>query len=196
MEALMSIHKRRFARLAALAGILLMAWSLTPAQTKGAQDARGAVRAFFDLLKAQQYAALYDYLPSEMRRQVTREQMTQGLKRLGEFIVIERMEIGRVQQRGDFAVVDTTIYGRLQRPLRVGGQQVEQGKVTAQQYLFKESGRWKVATADSHARAYFLKRHPGFNQEFQFTPPQFFIKQDGRWRPIAGERRKEPGEGR
>jgi len=180
----MSISKSSL-RVIMVAGCLLLAWSLVSAQTKGRSDARGAVQAFFNLLKSQQYSALYDYLPSEMQQRVTREQLTQGLKRLGEFIAIERMEIGRLQQHGDFAVIDTTLYGRLKRPLEIDGQKVEAGKVAVQQYLFKEGGQWKVATADGNTRAYFLKRHPDFNQSFQFTQPQFFIKQDGRWKAVG-----------
>jgi hypothetical protein len=53
-----------------------------------------------------------------------------------------------------------------------------------QQNLFKENGRWKVATSDSATRSYFLKKHPEFQQGFQFTPPRFFIKQDGQWKAM------------
>lgn len=152
------------------------------------QDAKGAVNSFFSLLKGQKYAALYDYLPAEMQQKMSREQLTNSLKRLSSFISIERMDIGRVQQKGDFAVVDTTIYGKLTRPLKSGegktDKQVQEGKVAVQQYLFKENGHWKVATADSSARNYFLKKHPDFKQGFQFTQPRFFIKQNGQWKAM------------
>jgi hypothetical protein len=166
---------------------LLLPLVLLPgrAQVKGAKDARAAVQTFFDLLRSQKYSALYDYLPREMQQRVTREQLTEGLKRLDGFLVIERMEIGRVQQRGDFAVVDTTIYGRLRRPMEINSQKVEEGKVAVQQYLFKEGTQWKVATADGNTRAYFLKRYPNFSKEFQFTQPQFFIKQNGSWKAVG-----------
>lgn len=152
-------------------------------------DAKGAVNSFFSLLKGQKYAALYDYLPAEMQQKLSREQLTNSLKRLSSFINIERMDIGRVQQKGDFAVVDTTIYGKLARPIKPGegndgGKQVQEGKVAVQQYLFKESGHWKVATADSAARNLFLKKHPEFKQGFQFTQPRFFIKQNGQWKAM------------
>lgn len=153
-------------------------------------DAKGAVNSFFALLKGQKYAALYEYLPAEMQQKMSREQLTNSLKRLSSFISIEKMDIGRVQQKGDFAVVDTTIFGKLARPPKPTTQsgegsadkQVQEGKVAVQQYLFKENGHWKVATADSSARNYFLKKHPEFKQGFQFTPPRFFIKQNGQWK--------------
>lgn len=152
-------------------------------------DAKGAVNSFFSLLKGQKYSALYDYLPAEMQQKMSREQLTNSLKRLSSFISIEKMDIGRVQQKGDFAVVDTTIYGRLARPIKAGAgsadKQTQEGKVAVQQYLFKENGHWKVVTADSSARNYFLKKHPDFKQGFQFTPPRFFIKQNGQWKALG-----------
>ncbi len=151
-------------------------------------DAKGAVHSFFSLLKGQKYAALYEYLPAEMQQKMSREQLTNSLKRLSSFISIEKMDIGRVQQKGDFAVVDTTIFGKLARPMKSGAgsadKQVQEGKVAVQQYLFKENGHWKVATADSSARSYFLKKHPEFKAGFQFTQPRFFIKQNGQWKAM------------
>ncbi len=151
-------------------------------------DAKGAVNSFFALLKGQKYAALYDYLPAEMQQKMSREQLTNSLKRLSSFISIEKMDIGRVQQKGDFAVVDTTIFGKLARPMKSSegsaDKQVQEGKVAVQQYLFKENGHWKVATADSSARNYFLKKHPEFKAGFQFTQPRFFIKQNGPWKSM------------
>ena len=151
-------------------------------------DAKGAVQSFFSLLKGQKYAALYDYLPAEMQQKMSREQLTNSLKRLSNFISVEKMDIGRVQQKGDFVVVDTTIVGKLARPMKSNegsaDKQVQQGKVTVQQYLFKENGHWKVATADSSARSYFLKQHPEFKAGFQLTQPRFFIKQNGQWKAV------------
>lgn len=156
-------------------------------------EAKSAVNSFFALLKGQKYTALYDYLPAEMQQKMSREQLTNSLKRLSSFISIEKMDIARVQQKGDFAVVDTTIFGRLARPMNAPAKsgegstdkQVQEGKVAVQQYLFKENGHWKVATADSSARNYFLKKHPEFKQGFQFTQPRFFIKQNGQWKAFS-----------
>ncbi|MCI0660377.1 MAG: hypothetical protein L0220_04820, partial [Acidobacteria bacterium] len=145
-------------------------------------DARATVQTFFSLLKSQRYASLYEYLPSKLQEQITREQLTTSLKRLETYITIERMEIGRVQQNGDYAVIDTTIYGRLKKPLKHQTKMAREGRITVQQYLFKEDNRWKVVTADNRARDYFLKRNPEFNKQFQFNLPRFEIKQEGEWR--------------
>ncbi len=165
-------------------GLIILA---LPSQAQ--QDAKGAVTSFFSLLKGQKYTALYDYLPAEMQQKMSREQLTNSLKRLSSFISIEKMDIGRVQQKGDFAVVDTTIFGKLARPTKssegVIDKQVQEGKVAVQQYLFKENGHWKVASADGSARSYFLKKHPEFKAGFQFTQPRFFIKQNGQWKALG-----------
>jgi hypothetical protein len=182
----MKLHRQHFlARLGIIVACLLLASLFAGAQTKGRNEVRATAQKFFDLLKSQQYAALYDFLPEEVQNRMTREQLTQSLRRLDGFIVIERMEIGRIQQRGDFAVVDTTLYGRLKRPLEINGQKAEAGKVAVQQYLFKEGAQWKLITADNNSRAHFLKQHPEFNRGFQLTQPQFFIKQNGRWEPLG-----------
>ncbi|MFN7949999.1 MAG: hypothetical protein U0Z53_31925 [Blastocatellia bacterium] len=174
-------------------GLLILSMMLVvtaplSAQGKGS-DARAAVQDFFNLLKAKKYAQLYDYLPGEMQQQMTREQLTQALKRLDDFIIIERLEIGRVQQRTvsgtSFAVIDTTLYGQLKRPVEINGQKVETGKVIVQQYLFREGSQWKVATADGQTRARFLKRYPEFARSFQLSPPQFFLKQNGQWKSFT-----------
>jgi hypothetical protein len=144
-------------------------------------DARAAVQAFFSLLKSQQYTSLHDFLPTQLQRQITPAQLALSLKRLDSFIAIERMDIGRVQQKGDLAVIDTTIYGRLKKPLNLNGEEIKEGRVTVQQYLFKENNQWKIATADNRTRDIFLSNHPEFNKQFQFTQPRFELKQDGRW---------------
>ncbi|HWQ33952.1 MAG TPA: hypothetical protein VNQ79_13965 [Blastocatellia bacterium] len=160
-----------------------------PVQAQRGGDARAAVQSFFNLLKMKKYQELYAFLPREMQQRVTREQLVQMLKRLDDFITIERMEIGRVQQRSiagnSFAVIDTTLYGQLKRPLQLNGEPVEAGKVIVQQYLFREDGQWKVATADGHTRAQFLKRYPEFSRGFQFTQPQFFLRQNGQWKAFS-----------
>jgi hypothetical protein len=145
-------------------------------------DARATVQTFFTLLKSQRYSSLYEFLPSKLQEQITREQLIKSLKRLETYITIERMETGRVQQNGDYAVIDTTIYGRLKRPLKEKTEEANEGRITVQQYLFKENNQWKIATADNRTRDYFLKRNPDFNKQFQFNLPRFEIKQNGQWR--------------
>lgn len=149
------------------------------------KDPRSAVQGFFSLLKTQKYSELYDALPAELQKQTTRERMTASLKRLDSFIGIERMEIGRVQQRGDFAVVNTTIYGSLKKPMNFNGEEIKEGRTSVQQYLLKEGGKWKVVSADNRSQEFFLARNPDFKKQFQLTPPQFAFKQQGQWKPMG-----------
>lgn len=165
--------------------LALAIFSISPAAPAQSKDPRGAVQSFFSLLKSQKYSELYEFLPSELQKQTTREQLTSSLKRLEAYLAIERMEIGRVQQRADLAVVETTIFGSLKRVMEINGQQIKEGRVSVQQYLFKENGQWKVVTADNRARDFFLKRNPNFKQQFQLTQPQFAFKQNGKWTPLG-----------
>lgn len=156
------------------------------AQPAGNQsNVRGAVQSFFSLLKSQKYSELYDFLPSQLQSQTSREQMTASLTRLGAYLTVERLEVGRIQQKGDFAVVDTTIYGNLKRTMNMNGEEVKEGRVSVQQYLLKENGRWKITTADNRTRDFFLKRNPEFKKQFQLSQPQFAFKQKGRWTPLG-----------
>src|SRR5215470_18520023 len=152
------------------------------AQTNNqSKDARAAVNKFFLLLKSRSYPALYEFLPSDLQRQITRQQLSMSLMRLDSFITIERMEVGRVQERGDFAVVNTTIYGKLKKPVTLNGEEVSEGRVAAQQLLFREGGRWKVVTADNRTQSYFLKRNAEFGKQFQLAQPRFEFKQKDKW---------------
>jgi hypothetical protein len=152
------------------------------AQTENqSKDARAAVNKFFLLLKSRSYPALYEFLPSDLQRQITREQLALSLMRLDSFITIERMDVGRVQERGDFAVVNTTIYGKLKKPVKINGDEISEGRVAAQQFLFREGGKWKVVTADSRTQSYFLKRNADFSKQFQLAQPKFEFKQKDGW---------------
>jgi hypothetical protein len=149
------------------------------------KDARAAVNKFFLLLKSRSYPALYEFLPSDLQRQVTREQLALSLMRLDSFITIERMEVGRVQARGDFAVVNTTIYGKLKKPVAINGEEVSEGRVSAQQFLYREGGQWKVVTADNRTQSYFLKRNSEFGKQFQLAQPRFEFKQNDKWMALG-----------
>ncbi|MGH9765958.1 MAG: hypothetical protein ACREAB_00875 [Blastocatellia bacterium] len=156
------------------------------AQINGqSKDARAAVNKFFSLLKSRSYPALYEFLPSDLQRQITREQLSFSLKRLESFILIEKMEISRVQERGDYAIADTTIYGKLIKPMKINNEEISEGRILAQQYLLKENGQWKIASADGRMLNHFLKRNPDFNKQFQFNQPKFEFKQNGEWKLVG-----------
>ncbi|MBK9314855.1 MAG: hypothetical protein IPM55_11520 [Acidobacteria bacterium] len=149
------------------------------------ESARGAVVRIFALLKAGEYAEIYQYLPNSMQQRTTREQLDQSLSRLQNFLLIDRITVGKTQQSGETAVVETTILGRLKRPLTVNGATISEGRVIAQQILAKEDGQWKLITADNRTRDLFLKEHPDFKNNFRLTEPQLFFRQNGKWMPLA-----------
>jgi hypothetical protein len=168
--------------------IAFSALGLTPGAAQNdnqSKDARAAVNKFFLLLKSRSYPALYEFLPSDLQRQLTREQLALSLMRLDSFITIERMEVGRVQQHGDFAVVNTTIYGKLKKPVTVNGAEVSEGRVAAQQFLLREGRQWKVVTADNRTQTYFLKRNAEFSKQFQLAQPRFEFKQNDKWTALG-----------
>lgn len=177
----MQCNKRR---LSAVLLILAVASGSSLAQASRGNP-RGAVTAFFNQLRTGQYESLYDLLPSEIQKVASREQTIQSLKRLGSFITMERMDIGRVQQKGNLAVIDTTIFGRLTRPMKLQGEEISEGRVAVQQYLIKEGSEWRVITADDRTRSFFLRQNPKFADEFSLTSPQFAYKRGGAWQSLG-----------
>jgi hypothetical protein len=177
----------KWKRILCVAMLLLLVAGLLLAQPRKS-NARSAVETFFSLLRSQKYDALYDFLPSQFQGQTTREQLTQSLKRLDQYLLIEKLEIGRVQEHGDYAVVDTTIYGRLKKPMKLNESEIREGRVTVQQFLFRENGQWKLATADNRTQNFFLQRNPDFNKQFQITRPKFEFNQNGKWEGIRPQR--------
>lgn len=171
---------------------LLLCVSSAAQSNAGGRTPRAAVQQFFTLLKAQQHDKLYGLLPAQLQQQITREQLSASLKRLDEFLIIEKLQVGRVQEHGEFAVVDTTIYGKLKKPMKFNEQEITAGRATAQQYLRKENGQWKIVTADERTRAAFLKQHPEFSQQFQLTRAQFAVQQKGQWQSFNAPRTALP----
>ena len=154
---------------------------------QAANSPKSAVTSFFNLLKTEQYGALYLHLPTKMQQRFSRERFILSVKRIGDYIRLERLEIGRVQQRGDYAVVDTTLYGRLKRPMELQGQTISAGRVFVQQFLVKEGTEWKVITADERVRTVFLEQNPDFSRDFEMKPPRLEFKQNDKWRVLGGQ---------
>ncbi|MBX3276907.1 MAG: DUF4126 family protein [Acidobacteria bacterium] len=199
VRAIRSLFARFRSRFTATGAAIIIAFlihSLIPAlpmiaaaQT-GGRSPQAAVTAFFDQLKSQRYDALYDFLPSRMQSQLPREELTRSLRRLDSLIKFDRIETGRVQRRGDHAVVDTVLYGTLRRPMKIDGRDASEGRLAVQQLLFREDGRWKVVTADDRTRNLFQQQYPGFDREFQLRPPQFAFKLGGVWKAFDPGRRE------
>ena len=138
-------------------------------------EVRGVVQMIFEQLKSGEYDKLYDSLPAASRSRLSRERFTNMLQRASGTYHLDRLEIGAVRVNGDFATVDTVMYGSVERPIQA------EGKIVAQQYLVREDGRWRVATGDRATVKKFLDANPVFAKKFSLREPRVFIKRDGRW---------------
>jgi len=163
---------------------LLLSTSAAVAAPSDQSDVRAAVQHIFDQLKNGQYEALYDALPNSARTRLTRAQLVQGLQRTQNAFQLQRIEIGSISVSGNLAVVETTMFAHIARPLE------GDGKLVVQQYLIREDGKWKVATGDTETINRFLKSNPGFARRFPIRKPRAFINQNGKWIELPlGQRR-------
>lgn len=160
----------------------------TGAQRDGEAPIRTAIQRYFTQLKSGQYRQLYDSLPASFRQQTTREEVAENLKRLGQSLKIQRIEIGKVEQHGELAVASTTIYGRLAKPLTLNGREIEEGRVTSLQYLIREDGRWKIASATERALRSFFQEHPEAATQFPQSHTRFELLSNGAWVRLPGSR--------
>ena len=151
-------------------------------------DVRNAVEQAFGQLRAGDYSALYDVLPSASQRKVTRERFVRGLEQTRTMYELERLEIGAVHVAGDLAVVDSVIYGRARAPFE------GEGKIVLRQYLLREGGRWRVTLGERTAVSPLLAANPAFARRYPLTQPRLYVKRDGKWQDIRtlmqGMRRK------
>jgi len=148
-------------------------------------EVRSSVQRIFDQLKAGQYEALYDSLPSSTRSRVPRDRFVKGLQGSRNMYQLDQIEIGAVRLSGNIAVVDTVMYAHIQQPFNADG------KLVVQQYLVREDGSWRVATGDRPTIDRFLKSNPAFARKFPIKPTKAFVQQNGKWVEIPlGQRRK------
>ena len=138
-------------------------------------EVRSTVQNVFEQLKSGNFSALYDVLPSSARTRMSRERFVGALQRTQGFYQLDRMEIGAIKESGNFAVVDTTLYGRVVNPIQA------EGKIVAQQYLIREEGKWRVATGDQATVKKFLAANPAFGKGFQIREPRIYVKQGDKW---------------
>jgi hypothetical protein len=146
-------------------------------------EVRGTVQRVFQQLKAKDYSGLYDFLPSSSRTRMSRERFTSALQRAQNIYSLDRMDIGTVKVTGDFAVVETVLYGRVVVPVET------EGKIVVQQYLVREDGKWRIATGDRGTVNRFLKANPSFQKSFAIRQPRVYVKQNGKWVPFNVPRR-------
>lgn len=161
--------------LAAGVGVLKTGSRTVAATPSDESDVRAAVQRIFDQLKAGQYEALYDSLPSSSRARISRERLVKGLQGTRNMYQLERIEIGAVRVSGNLAVVDTVMYARIAKPFDADG------KLVVQQYLVREEGSWRVATGDTTTINRFLKNNPAFARKFPIKRTRAYINQNGKW---------------
>jgi len=146
-------------------------------------DVRAAVQRIFDQLKAGQFEALYDSLPSSSRARISRERLVKGLQGTRNLYQLERIEIGAVRVSGNLAVVDTVMYAHIAKPFDA------EGKLIVQQYLIREDGSWRVATGDTATINRFLKNNPAFARKFPIKRTRAYVNQNGKWMEVPLGRR-------
>jgi hypothetical protein len=182
-KKMMMSNKRISILLAACAFVLIASLTAQAARLTRPSDeteVRGVAQSIFEQLKAGRYGELYDALPASSRSRISRERFVEMLRRSSGTYRLDRMEIGAVRVSGDIAVVDTVMYGSVERPIQA------EGKIVAQQYLVREEGRWRVATGDRATVRRFLATNPGFAKRFPIREPRVFVKRDGRWIDLSG----------
>ena len=138
-------------------------------------DVRSAIESAFAQLRAGNYDALYDVLPTASQHRLSRERFTQALARTKNMYELERLEIGAVHVAGDLAVVDSVIYGHARAPF------AGEGKIVTRQYLVREDGRWRVTTGDRAAINPLLAANPAFAKRYPPTQPHLYVKRAGKW---------------
>ena len=168
--------------------LMLLIASFSVAVTENAQashesDVRATVQQIFDQLKAGQYEALFDNLPSSSRARISRDRFVAALGNTRNLYQLDRIEIGSPRISGNIAVVDTVMYAHINKPFD------GDGKLIVQQYLIREDGKWRVATGDDATINRFLKNNPAFARKFRIQRPRAFVNQNGKWTEMPLGRR-------
>jgi len=153
----------------ALISAFVVIWAMcqpAAAVVSDESDVRVTIQGVFDQLKSGNYAALYDSLPSSSRARVAKDSFVAGLRRTSDVFQLDRIEIGAIRVSGNLAVVDTTMYARVNKPFKADG------KLVVQQYVVREDGQWRVATGDNATINRFLKENPSFARRFPIKRPK------------------------
>lgn len=180
-------------RLTILTFLMLATANLPVASPSNEKAIRMSLQKYFNLLRTGRYGELYNTLPSAFQKQSTREEVAESLSRIGEFLKLSRMEIGRIEvrsieQQGEFAVAATTIFGQLTRPITLNNREIRQGRISSQQYLIRENGTWKIASANERTLRGFMKDHPEVATLFPQTRTRLELLSDGKWIRMPGSR--------
>ena len=166
----------RYSVFGAFLWLMVVAVASVPQTAQASQaEVRSTVQSVFEQLKSHNYSALYDLLPASARGRMSRERFVGALERAQGFYQLDRMDIGAIKVAGNFAVVDTVLYGRIVNPIQA------EGKIVAQQYLVHEDGKWRVAMGDQAALKKLLAANPAFGKGFKIREPQIYMKQGDKW---------------
>lgn len=147
--------------------------------TANESNVRAVVQTAFNQLKSGEFDSLYDLLPSNTKNKISRQRFIQSLTRTRNSYQLDRIEIGSIRVADNIATVDTVMYGRMKKPAEA------EGKIVAQQYLVRESGRWRIATGDHATVKRFLAGNTKFAKNFKLTEPRIYAKQNGNWIDVS-----------
>jgi len=154
----------------------------------GARVVRDTIEHYFQLLKTGRYEKIYDLLPASTRSLSSRQDFASGLSRLAGLLRFEKIEIGRIDQKGTLAVAATTVYGTLSQPITLNDRVISRGRIVSQHYLVKENGSWKVASVNEQTLRLFLKEHPSAWTLFPQYTTRFELLSEGQWVRMPGSR--------
>ena len=171
-----------------LLACLLALAAETRAAINDTKAVRGTLERYFILLKTGRYERVYDLLPLSAQSLTSRQEMVTGLSRLNDLLRFEKIEIGRIERKGDLAVAATAIYGTLIRPVSLDGEAISQGRITSQQYLIREQGGWKIGSINEATLRLFLKEHPTAGTLFAQQHTRFELLRSGQWVKMPGSR--------
>jgi hypothetical protein len=133
---------------------------------------------FPNLLRTGRYGELYDTLPSAFQKQIDARRGRRKpcpTRRVPEAPVGWRSDESRSDRSSSRASLPspaTTIFGQLTRPITTSTTgEIRQGRVSSQQYLIRENGAWKIASAKrTDTLVAFMKDHPEVATLFPQTP--------------------------
>lgn len=161
----------------ALSRGLVFSVSLNSAFDSTTADVRTAVQQIFEQLKSGQYAELYEALPLSSQKRITRDRFIKSLESTRDLYALDRLEIGKIVRLGQTALVDTTLYARLYKPVEANG------KLVIQQHLIREGDKWRVATGDPQAKKDFIETNPKAGKYLHET--RVFMRQGERWIDVS-----------
>ena len=88
----------------------------------------------------------------------------------------------------DVVFVDLQTGNKFVTRSTLNSREIRQGRVSSQQYLIRENGVWKIASANERSLRTFMKEHPEVERLFPQTHTRFELLSDGKWIRMPGSR--------